>query len=75
MYYKMPDDSYAAKPADCVWIKDAQGYVVIAYGPRLKDFYVIPVEEIVELNNTGAVSITEAMASQLGTHHVLPVSR
>ena len=44
LYYKIPDDSYGLKPFDCFFLKDIEAYVVIAFGPTLKRFHLIPID-------------------------------
>lgn len=31
------------KPFDCFFLRDTEAYVVIAFGPRLKKFHLIPI--------------------------------
>lgn len=48
-YYKIPDDSIGQKPFDCFVLSRAKAYVVIAFGVRLKEFFLIPIEVWIEL--------------------------
>lgn len=45
LYYKIPDDSYGQKPFDCFVFKNAEAYVVIAFGKQLKSFHVIRIHD------------------------------
>jgi len=72
LYYKIPDDSMAQKPFDCFFLKGTPGFVVIAYGPQLRGFFIVPVEYICELLDNGTVSITSGMAHVHGSYHAIP---
>lgn len=65
--YKIPDDSVGAKPFDSFFLKGG-AYVVIAYGKTLAGAYIVPIEAIVGLKDTGAVSIREEDAERLGRY-------
>lgn len=43
LYYKIPDDSIGYKPFDCMLFQQALAYVVIGFGARLTEFFVIPI--------------------------------
>lgn len=43
LYYKIPDDSIGAKPFDCFILQQSLAYVVIGFGARLTEFFVIPI--------------------------------
>jgi len=43
LYFKIPDDSRSQKPMDCFVLQGALSYVVIAFGKRLTEFYMIPI--------------------------------
>lgn len=60
LYYKIPDDSYGAKPFDCFFLKGVEAYVVVAFGPKLKQFHLIPIDSWNKLCNIeGIKSIHE----------------
>lgn len=44
-YYKIPDDSYGQKPYDCFFMREVEAYVVIAFGPKLKQFHMVSIDE------------------------------
>jgi len=43
LYYKIPDTGYGQKPFDTVVLQQSLAFLVIAFGKRLTDFYVIPI--------------------------------
>lgn len=69
LYYKPPDDSRAYKPCDTLFLRDADGFLVVAYGPILKGFYMVDIDHVEELRSTGAVSINEDDCQRLGTYY------
>jgi hypothetical protein len=52
LYYKIPDDSYGAKPFDCFYMKNVGAYLVVAYGARLTSFVMIPIGRWMEYKKT-----------------------
>lgn len=57
LYYKIPDDSYGVKPMDCFVLQGALAYIVIGFGARLTEFYLIPIHQWEQLTK-GKTSIT-----------------
>lgn len=43
LYHKIADDSIGVKPFDCFVLQQSLAYVVIAFGTRLTEFFVIPI--------------------------------
>lgn len=43
LYFKIPDDSMGAKPFDAFVLQQSLAYVVIGFGKRLTEFFVIPI--------------------------------
>ena len=43
LYHKIADDSIGTKPFDCFILQNALAYVVIAFGPTIKEFFLIPI--------------------------------
>lgn len=72
-YYKIPDDTIAAKPFDCIYLKKELTYIVVGYGIFLKGFYLIPAHFILTWQRKGLHSITEKMAEEVGQY--IPISR
>lgn len=70
LHYKIPDGGYAQSPFDSFFLRGT-AYLVVAYGPVLGEFYLIPVNEITRLKESGVVSLTEKMAVEIGERHVL----
>lgn len=69
LYYKIPDDSYGAKPFDCFYLKGAKAYVVIAFGPQIKSFYLIPIGRWQQYKKIAKrASITTEQAEKLADH-------
>ena len=58
LYYKIPDDSYGAKPFDCFILQGALSFIVVGFGSRLTGFYVIPIDIWLE-QTEGRTSVTE----------------
>lgn len=65
-HYKIPDESYTARPFDGFYLKGVLAYVGIAYGKKLERFYLIPVSKIIQLRTDGEVSLREDRAGELG---------
>lgn len=53
-YYKIPDDSIGQKPFDCFVLRDVDAYIVIAFGPRIKEFFLIPIDTWLQLEKESA---------------------
>jgi hypothetical protein len=43
LYHKIADDSIGIKPFDCFILQGALAFVVIGFGARLTEFFVIPI--------------------------------
>lgn len=43
LYHKIADDSIGVKPFDCFVLQQSLAYVVIGFGARLTEFFVIPI--------------------------------
>jgi hypothetical protein len=77
LYYKIPDDSRSFKPFDGIFMRETEGYLVVAYGPRLTGFYMLDIRTVEELRRTGlskgraGLSLTEDLARQWGQYHEL----
>ncbi len=58
-------------------MRDASGYLVVAFGPRLSGFYMIDIHTLEPLYSTREYqgrevkSLTEDLARQLGQYHEL----
>lgn len=70
VYYKLSDETSSQKPFDCFFIRNAVGYVAIAYGPKLTSFYLIPINNWIKYTKTAkAKSLSrigaESIASQV----------
>lgn len=68
LIYKIPDDSIGQKPFDSFVIVDAPSFIVVMFYKRgCKRFYMIPIEEWLELKKTSQrKSLTEEMAKNHG---------
>jgi hypothetical protein len=70
-FFKIPDGGFAQSPYDCYFLK-GKAYLVVAYGPKLVGFYLIPIEVIQRLKKVGVVSLTETAAAEFGDYHEFP---
>ncbi len=70
-YFKIPDGGFSQSPYDCYFLR-GEAYVVIAYGPKLVGFYLIPIDVIELLKKREVVSITEKFAAEFGEYHEIP---
>lgn len=75
LFYKIPDDSVGVKPSDCFYLKNAEAYLVVAYGPKLIGFYLIPIAIVERIKRNGTVSITEKLAKEFGEYHEIPKAK
>lgn len=71
LYHKISDESRSQKPFDCLFLRNAPGYVCIAYGTSLRGFYLIPVEFIERFKRNNLVSLKESAAAEFGTYYPL----
>ena len=62
LYYKMPDTGYGKKPMDCFVLQQSLAYLVIAFGKRLTEFYIIPIRTWNE-QTKNRVSVTKTAVS------------
>lgn len=44
LYHKISDSGIGQKPFDAFVLKASEAYVVIAFGEKLRDFYLIPID-------------------------------
>jgi len=62
LYHKISDASYEQKPMDCFVLQQSLAYVVIGFGVRLTEFYLIPIW-IWNEKVKGKTSVTKAEVS------------
>lgn len=70
-FFKIPDGGFSQSPYDCYYLK-GDAYVVIAYGPRLVGWYLIPIAVIERMKRLKTVSITEKFAREFGEYVEIP---
>lgn len=62
LVWKLSDQDSRPKPCDCLSIPPLPSYVVIAFG---KTFYFIRIKDIVEMKESGKISIKHAEAEKI----------
>jgi len=72
LYYKIPDDTQGQKVFDCFYLTNTVGYIVISYGPKLKSFVLVPINDWKHERKTSKRrSLTYDRALQIGTEVVI----
>jgi len=62
LIWKLSDEDQRQKPCDCLSIPALPSYLVIKF---LDGFYIIRIEKIIELRDSGLIAISKAQAEQL----------
>jgi hypothetical protein len=62
LVWKMSDQDSRPKPCDCFSVPPLPSYLVIKF---LDGFYLLRIEDVVELRESGVISITRAQAKTL----------
>lgn len=71
IYHKIADGGFSQSPFDCFLMK-GQAFLVIAYGPKLTGFYLLPISVIERLKKIGTVSVSESLAKEFGEYYAIP---